>query len=185
MIMQFSHRWALMSVLIGSLFTSSVVHAVYKRRRVTRSVEQAAQPRKMTNRERQRERCARGLRRTYDAITTDLAPILAKYDVLKKAAPAGYAFYLQQLKSTIAKEVKQGHIPLYSTALFEFFHSWTLDEYQRSKEAHQSPLKRFKCRLLPLAIQALEVRQRFIKGCDLDAQVNTLIEKLTDLETII
>ncbi len=173
------------SLFLGGLLTVSGIYAHDTRGQLTVSLQQSAQSRKVTYRGRQQERWARVLRRTYDTISAAFAPIIEKYDVLKKVVPAEYAFYLQQLKSTITKEVKQGHIPLYNGMLSEIFHSWTLDEYQRSKEKHRSPLKKFKYRLLPEAVKALEVHQRLIKGSDLGVKVDELIEKLTDIETII
>lgn len=180
---------SLLSLIIISFYVYDMNALVKKRlskgSSASISVDRGAKPPRMSNRDKQRERIAQGLKRTYDAIIIDFSQVLKSYDVLMAAPPAEYGYYLNQLTRTITKEVELGHIHLYSNALNEFFRSWALDEYQRSKERHQSPLKYFKNRLLPEAIKALEVRQRFIKGCDLDAPVNTLIEKLRDIGRII
>ena len=188
--MKNSYRNLSLLALTLVFLSSTTVEARVKKQRgkrvsVSLSVDQSAKPKRMSNRDKQRERAAHGLKRTYDAIIVDCSEILKSYDALISAAPAEYAYYLNQLTRTITKEVELEHIPLYSNALSEFFRSWGLDDYQRSKEKHQSPLKYFKNRLLPEAIKALEVRQRFVNGCDIDAPVNRLLEKLRDMGRII
>ncbi len=130
-----------------------------------------------------KKRYEKAFMKAFEVISRDFSSILKEYENLKKAAPAEYAFYLNQLTSTIIEEVEEGRVHAYcGNAGKEFFHVLTMDSYQMSKERHQGPLKRFKNQFLVQAIDWLEVGKRNAKGTSIDAQADELIATLKGLK---
>lgn len=123
------------------------------------------------------------LQKAYDDISRDFEEIFEQHESLKKAAPAEYAYYQNQLKISIIQAVEDKRIRGYSAhPLKEMGRSLIKSDYQRIAEAQQGPFMRFKNEFLRQAIECLEYRKSNAKGTPLDASVDDLIAQLKDLK---